>query len=106
MPCATDAMLNIMDHSIKISTSCIKTIVKNIYFFLITLPKKLLILIFQGYRFILSPLFPPSCRFFPSCSQYGIEAVEKYGAIRGGAMTLWRVVRCHPFSRGGYDPVK
>lgn len=46
------------------------------------------------------------CRFYPSCSQYGLEAIEKYGIIRGGVMAMWRVLRCNPWSKGGYDPVK
>lgn len=47
-----------------------------------------------------------TCRFYPTCSQYAYEAVSKYGVFRGGAMSLWRVLRCNPFSKGGYDPVK
>nr|WP_232362469.1 membrane protein insertion efficiency factor YidD [Desulfogranum mediterraneum] len=70
------------------------------------LPGQALILLFKGYQLVVSPLFPPSCRFIPTCSQYAIDAVQKYGLIRGGGMTLWRLLRCHPFSRGGYDPVK
>ncbi|PID71909.1 MAG: membrane protein insertion efficiency factor YidD [Desulfobulbus propionicus] len=58
------------------------------------------------YQYVISPLFPPTCRFSPTCSQYAIEAVQKYGAFRGGLKSLWRILRCHPFSQGGYDPVK
>lgn len=70
------------------------------------LPGICLIALFRGYQYLISPLFPPACRFVPSCSQYAIEAVTKYGALRGTLLALWRIVRCHPFSRGGYDPVK
>ena len=45
------------------------------------------------------------CKYYPTCSQYGIEAIEKYGAVKGGALTVWRILRCNPFSKGGYDPV-
>ncbi|MCA3761603.1 MAG: membrane protein insertion efficiency factor YidD [Cutibacterium sp.] len=64
------------------------------------------IVLIKAYQMLLSPLFPPSCRFTPSCSQYAIEAIERYGLLRGGAMGIWRVLRCHPFSRGGMDPVR
>ncbi|HYJ79697.1 MAG TPA: membrane protein insertion efficiency factor YidD [Longimicrobiaceae bacterium] len=57
------------------------------------------------YRKGISPLKPPVCRFYPSCSQYGLEAIERYGAARGSWLLLRRVLRCHPFSRGGFDPV-
>ena len=57
------------------------------------------------YRRFLSPLKPPVCRFYPTCSQYGLEAVEKYGAAKGGWLLVKRLARCQPFSRGGYDPV-
>jgi putative membrane protein insertion efficiency factor len=50
-------------------------------------------------------MLPPSCRFEPSCSQYGYEAIAKYGIIKGGGLAVWRICRCNPFCRGGYDPV-
>lgn len=68
--------------------------------------KKIFINIIKFYRRSLSPLKPPCCRFYPTCSQYAIEAIEKYGAIKGGIMAVWRILRCNPFSSGGYDPVK
>ncbi|HEX8695634.1 MAG TPA: membrane protein insertion efficiency factor YidD [Longimicrobium sp.] len=57
------------------------------------------------YQKGISPLRPPVCRFYPSCSQYGLEAIEKYGAARGSWLTLRRLLRCHPLCKGGYDPV-
>ena len=57
------------------------------------------------YRKRLSPLFPPCCRFTPTCSAYALEAYRKHGLWRGSWLTLWRVLRCNPFCRGGYDPV-
>lgn len=68
--------------------------------------KALIIGIIKGYKYLISPLLPPACRFFPTCSNYTIEAVEKYGVVKGVLMGLWRLLRCHPFSRGGYDPVR
>lgn len=47
----------------------------------------------------------PTCKYFPTCSQYAIEALEKYGVIKGGLLAVWRILRCNPFSKGGYDPV-
>jgi putative membrane protein insertion efficiency factor len=58
------------------------------------------------YQMTISRVTPPSCRFTPSCSQYGVEAIQQYGLLRGGSMTVWRILRCNPFSRGGYDPVR
>jgi putative membrane protein insertion efficiency factor len=57
------------------------------------------------YQTSISPMTPPSCIYTPSCSAYTYEAIEKYGAIKGGWMGLRRILRCHPWSRGGYDPV-
>ena len=68
-------------------------------------PKLLLLWLLRGYKRVLSPLFLPSCRYVPSCSEYAIEAVERFGAVRGSALTIWRLLRCHPFVRGGFDPV-
>ena len=65
----------------------------------------LLLLPIYFYQKCISPMTSPSCRFTPTCSQYALEAIEKYGALKGGALALWRVLRCNPFGRGGYDPV-
>lgn len=59
----------------------------------------------RAYKWAISPLLPPACRFVPTCSEYAMEAVERYGALRGGWMALARILRCHPFSHAGYDPV-
>jgi len=67
--------------------------------------KKLLIAMIRFYRRYISPLSPPSCRYSPTCSQYGIEAIERFGAVKGTGMTLLRILRCNPWSAGGYDPV-
>ncbi|GBD15967.1 Putative membrane protein insertion efficiency factor [bacterium HR26] len=58
------------------------------------------------YQIFISPLLPPSCRFYPTCSEYGYQAIAKYGIIKGGAKAAWRILRCNPFCRGGYDPVE
>lgn len=67
--------------------------------------RALLLLLIRGYQYLISPLFPPSCRFTPSCSAYAREAVERHGAIKGGWLTLRRLLRCHPWHPGGSDPV-
>jgi uncharacterized protein len=59
----------------------------------------------RAYKWTVSPLLPPACRYVPTCSAYAMEAVERYGALRGGGMAFARILRCHPFSRSGYDPV-
>ena len=61
--------------------------------------------ILRGYKWAISPMFLPACRYVPTCSEYAMEAVERYGVLRGGVRALGRVMRCHPFVRGGYDPV-
>jgi hypothetical protein len=66
----------------------------------------LFIILIKGYQKIISPVLPPSCRFYPTCSEYGIEAITKYGVIKGGFMAAWRILRCNPLSKGGYDPVR
>ena len=67
--------------------------------------KKLLIWLILFYQKYLSPLKSTKCPYFPSCSQYGLEAVRQYGTLKGGLMSAWRILRCNPFSKGGYDPV-
>jgi putative membrane protein insertion efficiency factor len=59
----------------------------------------------RAYKWAISPMFPPACRYVPTCSEYAMEAVERYGALGGGWLALRRVLRCHPFARAGYDPV-
>ena len=67
--------------------------------------KKVLLLAIQFYRNWISPLKPPSCRYIPTCSEYAMIAIERYGARRGGWLAIKRVLRGHPFHKGGYDPV-
>jgi len=67
--------------------------------------KKIAIILIKGYRLFISPLKPPTCRFVPTCSEYALQAIEKHGTIRGGIMAVRRILRCHPFHPGGYDPV-
>jgi putative membrane protein insertion efficiency factor len=68
--------------------------------------KVALIFLIRGYRLFISPLLPPSCRFTPTCSEYAMEAIQKYGAFRGVYLGVRRILRCHPFHAGGYDPVR
>ncbi len=67
--------------------------------------KKLFLFFIRLYRKYISPLFPAKCRFYPTCSAYAYEAIEKYGALKGGFLTVKRILKCHPFNAGGYDPV-
>ncbi|PIE56701.1 MAG: membrane protein insertion efficiency factor YidD [Desulfobulbus propionicus] len=67
---------------------------------------RFLVMVLRGYKYCISPLLPPSCRFVPTCSEYAVEAVQKHGPLRGCFLALARLLRCHPFARGGYDPVK
>lgn len=68
--------------------------------------KTILILLVKGYQKLISPLFPATCRFYPTCSSYFIQAVEKYGAMKGTYLGIKRILKCHPFHPGGYDPLK
>ena len=70
-----------------------------------TLPKRALLALIRFYRRQISPATPPACRFIPTCSEYALEAVQKYGALKGGYLAVRRVLKCHPFHKGGYDPV-
>lgn len=68
--------------------------------------KRIAVLIIRAYQYLISPLMPRSCRFTPSCSEYAKEAVLKYGSVKGIWLSFKRVMKCHPFHPGGYDPVK
>jgi uncharacterized protein len=69
------------------------------------LAQRVTLQLLRGYKAIVSPLFPPACRYVPTCSEYAIEAVERFGVIRGALLAIGRLLRCHPFVKGGYDPV-
>jgi len=66
---------------------------------------RILLAIIRFYKKAISPHLGANCRFTPTCSEYAMEAIQKYGALRGGAKALWRILRCNPFCKGGYDPV-
>ncbi|MCG9479113.1 MAG: membrane protein insertion efficiency factor YidD [Actinomycetia bacterium] len=68
--------------------------------------KTIVIFIIKGYKKILSPILPDSCRFYPTCSQYAIDALYKFGVLKGSMKAIYRILRCNPFNKGGYDPVK
>ena len=68
--------------------------------------QRILILLLKAYKFFISPLLPSACRYYPTCSEYMLEAVARYGAVRGVWMGVKRLGRCHPFHEGGYDPVR
>ncbi|PIW68939.1 MAG: membrane protein insertion efficiency factor YidD [Ignavibacteriales bacterium CG12_big_fil_rev_8_21_14_0_65_30_8] len=67
--------------------------------------RKIFISIIKIYQKIISPLFPPSCRYYPSCSEYSIKAINKFGVVKGTVKAIWRILRCNPFSKGGFDPI-
>ncbi|GBE02972.1 putative membrane protein insertion efficiency factor [bacterium BMS3Bbin06] len=67
---------------------------------------RIAVLLIKAYRLLISPLFPRTCRFTPSCSEYSIEALKRYGFLKGGVMSIRRILRCHPLNPGGYDPVE
>ncbi len=68
--------------------------------------KYILIILIKGYQKLVSPFFPQTCRFYPTCSSYFVQALEKYGFFKGSWIGIRRIVRCHPFNPGGYDPLK
>ncbi|MEK7683466.1 MAG: membrane protein insertion efficiency factor YidD [Nitrospirota bacterium] len=68
--------------------------------------KNILLGAIKLYKYAISPLLPDSCRFVPTCSEYSAEAIERYGAVKGSYLSLKRILRCHPFHNGGYDPVR
>ncbi len=70
-----------------------------------TLPMKGMLVMLRFYKREISPMLPPCCRYTPTCSEYAMQAVEKYGAVKGGWLAAKRILRCHPFHEGGYDPV-
>ena len=67
--------------------------------------KRFLIFLIKGYQKFISPLLGDNCRFYPTCSAYAIEALRVHGALKGSLLATWRILRCNPWSRGGYDPV-
>lgn len=68
-------------------------------------PSTLLVLAIRGYQSVISPLTGPRCKYYPSCSHYGLEAIQRHGALTGSALAAWRIVRCNPWSNGGVDDV-
>lgn len=68
--------------------------------------RKILLILIKAYQKYISPLRPPTCRFYPSCSQYSFESIQKHGVIKGGFYSVVRISKCHPFHPGGFDPVK
>ena len=69
------------------------------------LSKAIVLTLLRGYKWAISPMLSPACRYVPTCSDYALEAVDRYGARRGSVMAMRRVLRCHPFADSGYDPV-
>jgi putative membrane protein insertion efficiency factor len=79
---------------------------RDLPFTLVNFPRWILLLFIRGYQATFSRTLPQNtCRFFPTCSHYGYQAIYKYGVLKGGLMAAWRVLRCNPFNRGGFDPV-
>ncbi len=79
---------------------------RDLPFTLFNIPRWVLLLLIRGYQVTISRGLPPdTCRFYPTCSHYGYQAIYKYGVLKGGLLAAWRVLRCNPFNRGGFDPV-
>ena len=77
---------------------------KRVLGWILQIPSYLLVFCVRQYQIFISPWLGPNCRFSPTCSSYFIQAVKKYGAVRGSLKGIWRICRCHPFCEGGYDP--
>lgn len=71
-----------------------------------SLAQRVVLGLLRAYKWAVSPMFPPACRYTPTCSEYAMEAIDRFGVVRGGWKALARILRCHPFVKGGYDPVK
>ncbi|MFZ3210507.1 MAG: membrane protein insertion efficiency factor YidD [Terriglobales bacterium] len=67
--------------------------------------KRIALVLLRAYKWLISPLLGPACRYVPSCSEYAMEAVARFGIVRGGLKAAWRLARCHPLAKGGFDPV-
>ena len=79
---------------------------RDLPFKLVNIPKFILLGLIRGYQKLISPALPAdTCRFYPSCSHYGYQAIYKYGVIKGTGMAIWRLLRCNPYNKGGFDPV-
>ncbi|MEL7645482.1 MAG: membrane protein insertion efficiency factor YidD [Anaerolineaceae bacterium] len=80
--------------------------IRDLPFRLTNIPRIFVLLLIRAYQIIVSPALPPgTCRYYPTCSHYGYQAVYRYGALKGSWMAIKRIVRCNPFNEGGYDPV-
>lgn len=77
----------------------------KLIYILRVLPRKIIIVLIRGYQQVISPLTPQTCRFYPSCSSYAYQAIDRYGVFKGGWLAVKRISRCHPWNPGGYDPV-
>ncbi len=86
-------------------TDHILNLLRRIFTFLRYIVRNFFILLVRGYQLFISPYFPSSCRYYPTCSQYAIDAIRTHGAIKGFGLTAWRILRCNPWSEGGEDPV-
>jgi putative membrane protein insertion efficiency factor len=69
------------------------------------IPRTVALFLLRAYKWVVSPMFLPACRYVPSCSEYAMEAIDRYGVARGSVMAIWRLLRCHPLAKGGVDPV-
>jgi putative membrane protein insertion efficiency factor len=79
---------------------------RNLTFFLLLIPRNLAVLLLRGYRALISPLYGDVCRYYPSCSAYGLASVQQHGLIVGSVLTGWRILRCNPWAAGGIDDVR